>query len=363
MPIRTTLVGCGAAAQKLYRKPLGKLERRGILRVTALVDRHAGHAEALRASFPHAAVHDDLGRALEAGRSELTLVLSPVQFHAEQAVLALRRGNHVLCEKPMAATGRGCDEMIAAAEEAGRALVVGMVRRFFPAFAQLRDLVARGALGEIRSFSYAEGKVFDWDVKTPAGFTRRPEGGSGLLFDIGPHALDYLAWVFGVPEVVSYADDALAGGVEGNVSLELESPACPGSARLSWDSPLKNELRVVGSRGEAVLRTDELDRLAVREDAGSEFEEVAIDRDYPADLREPARRRMSPRLYTESIYCQLVQVARTIRLGEPPAVAGDEGRACVRVIESARRMARPIEMPWLDEGQQEAYRALHWARA
>ena len=101
--------------------------------------------------------------------------------------------------------------MIAAARKMGRVLAVGMIRRFFPSFAQLREWVVRGELGEIRSFSYREGKVFDWDVKSPAGFL--PGGGAGLLFDIGSHVIDLLIWLFGVPDVLSYADDAL--GVDG----------------------------------------------------------------------------------------------------------------------------------------------------
>ncbi len=358
MAIRTTIVGCGAVAQRLYRKPLQKLERKGVLEVTALVDSHAVHAGTLHAFFPRADVYQDLGRALEAGRSDLTLVLSPTQLHAEQTLLALRHDNHVLSEKPMAVNEAQCDLVVSAATETRRVLAVGMIRRFFPAFAHLRELVVEGGLGEIRSFSYREGKVFDWDVKTPAGFSRHPDGGSGLLFDIGPHALDYLIWLFGAPEVISYADDALVGGVEGNVLMELESPVCPGSVQLSWDFALKNELRVVGSQGEAVLRIDEPDRLAIRKSAG--FNEIAIDHTYPADLCQPARTRLCPRLYTESIYCQLIQVARAIHLGEPPPVNGQEGKECVRVIESARWRARPIEMPWLDAARQEAYRALHW---
>jgi predicted dehydrogenase len=355
------LVGCGAVAQKLYRNPLRKLERQGVLQVAALVDRHAVHARALQLSFPGAEFYEDLGRALEAGRSELALILSPAQYHAEQTVLALQHDHHVLCEKPMASTETQCDEIIAAVEASRRVLAVGMIRRFFPAFAQLKDLVVRGALGQIRSFSYREGRVFDWDVKTPAGFTRHIEGGSGLLFDIGPHVFDYLIWLFGVPTVVSYADDALGGGVEGNILMELESFVCPGTVQLSWDLPLKNELRVLGSRGEAVLRIEEFDRLAVGDESG--FGELVTNKGYPADLHQPARRQISPRLYTEAIYCQLIQVVRAIRLGEPPAVTGEEARECVRVLESARRRAQPFDMPWLDGDHQVAHRALHWTNA
>lgn len=358
MAVKTTVVGCGAVAQKLYQNPLKELERRGILSVTGLVDRHLPHAETLRRSFPRAAVHDDLERALKETGSTLTLVLSPVEFHPEHTLLALEHGNHVLCEKPMAATAAKCDEMIAAANRKGRVLAIGMIRRFFPSFAQLKELVARQELGELRSFNYREGRLFDWDVKTPAVFSKGKESGAGLLFDIGAHVLDALMWILGVSRVASYADDALRG-VESNLTMELDTPACQGTVQLSWDSPLKNELRVVGSKGEAVLRVDQFDRLAIRTEA--EFREVTIAHGYPADTIEPSRRAISPRLYTQSLYCQLIQVVRAIQLGEPPAVSGEQGKECVQLIESACRLARPLEMPWLDGEQREAYQQLHWS--
>jgi predicted dehydrogenase len=358
MLIATTVVGCGAVAQRLYQDPLRRLERQGVLRVIALVDRHRPHAETLRASFPRAAVYEDLEPALNGQTSELTLVLSPVQCHPEHTILALEHDNHVLCEKPMAATEAHCDQMIAATRRKDRVLAVGMIRRFFPAFAQFKELLARHELGDLCSFTYREGKLFDWDVKTPAGFLRSRGGGSGLLFDIGPHVLDALTWFFGPPRILSYADDAL-GGTESNFIMVLETPACRGSVQVSWDSPLKNELRVIGSKGEAVLRVDQSDRLAVRR--GDKFEEVPIDYSYPTDTARTSRRSLSPRFYTQSLYCQLIQVARAIRLGEPPAVGGVEGKECVRLLQSASHQARPLEMPWLDSSQREAYETLHRA--
>jgi predicted dehydrogenase len=356
--VNTTVVGCGAVAQGLYQQPLRELERRGLLRVTGLVDSQRQHAETLRRSFPHAAVSDDLTSALKSTPSELTLVLSPVRFHPEHTVVALGHNNHVLCEKPMATAESQCDEMIAVARRNSRVLAVGMIRRFFPAFAHLKALLDRQELGELRGFSYQEGKLFDWDVKTPAGFVRQEGGGAGLLFDIGSHVLDSLLWIFGGCQVVSSADDAMAG-VESNVSLEVQTPHCRGTVRLSWDSPMKNELRVLGTKGEAVLRVDQFDRLALRGPAG--FREVPVTHSYPADAAQPSGRVLSPRLYVQGISCQLVQVVRAIRLGERPAVSGEEGRECVRLIEAARHLARPMEMPWLDPAQREAYQRRHWS--
>jgi predicted dehydrogenase len=357
MSLQVTIVGCGAVAQRLYRKPLRELEGRGMLRVAGLVDPLADHAAALGAYFPKAGVYRNLDDALAASRTDLTLILSPAHLHCSQAIQALRHESHVLCEKPMAATADDCLRMNTVAAELGRILAVAMVRRFFPAHAQLRQIVQNGELGPLDSFEYREGHKFEWDVTTPTAFRPRNQGGTGVLFDIGPHVVDYLAWTFGCLNVVAYRDDALAG-IESNLSMTLESPVCRGTIDLSWDTPQTNELRVIGSRGEAVLRIDRFDQLALS--AASKFEPQRIDVSFPADELQPARRRISPRSYPEAILCQLVQVIRAIRLREPPAVDGNAGARCVALLESALAIARPLNVPWLNSKQQDAFRRLHW---
>jgi predicted dehydrogenase len=357
--INSIVVGCGAVAQKLYRRPLRELERQGVLRVTGLVDRHLPNAETMASSFPRASVHDDLEHTLKTSDPGLVLVLSPAQLHADHTLLALAANNHVLCEKPMAIKEASCAEMIAAAQEKGRVLAIGMIRRFFPAFAQLREMIVRQELGEVQSFCYREGRPFDWDVKTPAAFSKRKEGGTGLLFDIGSHVIDYLTWLFGAPTVLSYEDDAL-DGIESNTFMKLKTPSCTGTVQLSWDSPLKNELHVVGSKGEAILRVDQLDKLAIKTNTG--FQEVSSAFHYPADVDQPSRRTSSPRLYTQSLYCQLIQVARAIRWGEAPAVDGEAGKSCIGILETALRQARPLDIPWLNPQHRKANQTLHGTR-
>src|SRR3981081_1995458 len=122
------IVGCGAVAHRLYQK---------VPDVVALVDPVAGHAASLGGFFPGAARYRDLDHALTSSTPELTLVLSPAHLHCRQVVNVLRHGSHVLCEKPMANPADDCLEMAATAADAKRVLAVGMIRRYFPAFAQL----------------------------------------------------------------------------------------------------------------------------------------------------------------------------------------------------------------------------------
>jgi predicted dehydrogenase len=357
MSLRILVVGCGAVAQRLYGQPLQQLEKAGLLRVAGLVDPVASHAAAMRSRFPSATTHADAASALATTRPDVTMVLSSAHLHAEHTLLALQAGSHVLCEKPMAQTSAECGRMTAAARAANRILAIAMIRRFFPAFAQFKALIESGRLGTLRAFEYREGHKFEWDVTTPAAFRRRHEGGTGVLFDIGPHALDHLAWTFGPLSVVDYADDALSG-IESNLTMRVRSTRCPGSIQLSWDNPLTNELRVTGDRGEAVLRIDRFDQLAIRESDG--WAVIPVTADFPADLAAAGGRRLSPRSYVQAMSCQIVQVLRSIVLGEAPAVDGESGRRTIAALEAGLASAVPLEMPWLPQRERQAFAQLHW---
>jgi predicted dehydrogenase len=324
------------------------------------VDNQPDNGRAMQVSFPRAELFQDLEAALDRGDSDVTLVLSPMHLHASHAILALRHHNHVLCEKPMATTQAECDAMVAAARLTGRVLTVGMIRRFFPSFIKFKALLEAQVTGPVESFTYREGNRFEWDVKTPAAFRRRSEGGTGVLFDIGPHAIDYLTTLFGTPLITSYADDAL-DGVDVNAEMEIEFPTCSGRVQLSWDFPLRNELRVIGARGEAVLRLDRPDKLAVK--SAARFEDVVADCRFAADLERPCRRTVSPGLYGQAMYCQLIQLLRAVNLGERPAVSGEEGRRCVAALDQALACARPLDMSWLSADQLQAFHNLHWSNA
>lgn len=360
MSIRTIVVGCGAVAQRLYRKPLARLAKQRLLEVVALVDPAQEHAREMASAFTGARHFTSLEEACKQTRPQLTLVLTPPHLHCAQTLTAFEHGSHVLCEKPMANTTAECQRMNAAAASAQRVLAIGMIRRYFPAFARLRALVQGGALGKLRSFEYREGHKFEWAVTTPAAFKPRSQGGAGVLFDIGTHALDFLQSVFGDLTAVSYADDA-AGGIEAAVAMRLRAPACAGEMHLSWDVPQVNELRVVGSSAEAVLRIDRFDQLAVGRPGA--FVPQVIDVSFPVDIQKDSARRIVPLSYSDAVLCQLVQVLRAIALGEQPAVNGQGGAACIALLEQSLAIATPLPEPWLAPREQAAASRLHWSAA
>lgn len=128
-------------------------------------------------------------------------VCTPGHLHAEVTLAALAAGKHVLVEKPLANTPEEAEAMERAAEDAvsaGQVAMVGFNYRRVPALALARELVGAGRLGQLREVRIAY--LQDWlsDPQAPMAWRlRRSTAGSGVLGDLGSHAVDLLRWITG----------------------------------------------------------------------------------------------------------------------------------------------------------------------
>lgn len=88
---------------------------------------------------------------IEAPDVDAVIVASPDATHHGLVLAALRAGKPVLCEKPLAATPDECLEVVEAEARSGRRLVsTGFMRRFDPAYRQIKATIDGGALGAVR---------------------------------------------------------------------------------------------------------------------------------------------------------------------------------------------------------------------
>ncbi|WP_342481763.1 Gfo/Idh/MocA family oxidoreductase [Paenibacillus sp. FSL L8-0340] len=136
---------------------------------------------------------------------EVVLIATPNDVHKEIAIRALQAGKHVVCEKPVAMSSAEFKEMTAAADGAGRVLMVHQNRRWdedFRVIKQMYETETIGALFQIESRVHgANGIPGDWrHVK---------EQGGGMLLDWGVHLLDQLLFmidskVISVTSTLSY---------------------------------------------------------------------------------------------------------------------------------------------------------------
>ncbi len=122
----------------------------------------------------------------------------PTDLHARYTVEALEAGHHVLCEKPMALTVEDADRMVAAAEQAGRLLMIAQCIRFWPEYVFLREQIQSGRYGRLLSLSLT--RVVGRPRWSKDSWFADPKRSGGALFDLHIHDADYVNALFGPPD-------------------------------------------------------------------------------------------------------------------------------------------------------------------
>lgn len=147
--------------------------------------------------------YPDLESMLADAQPDIVVVMTPHPHHAEQSIAALKAGAHVLVEKPLAVHVAEADSMIRTAEETGKFLAVNFQQRLRPEIVTAHRLIQEGGLGKIQ---HVDIKI-TW-TRTNAYYTASPwrgtwagEGGA-VLMNQGPHELDLLCHLVGMPSQV-----------------------------------------------------------------------------------------------------------------------------------------------------------------
>ncbi len=114
--------------------------------------------------------------------------------HHEAAIAALRAGKHVLCEKPLGLTIAQCDEIIAAADEAGKILQVGHEMRFQRLYGEMKEMIDAGAIGELQLMWCRE---FRGPMRP--GWRSSEAFTGGTILEKNVHHLDLFNWMMDRP--------------------------------------------------------------------------------------------------------------------------------------------------------------------
>lgn len=120
--------------------------------------------------------------------------------HAPCAIMALEAGKHVFCEKPMATTATEAEAMKAAADKAGKILMIGFVRRFGKDCDLVTDFINGDRLGEIY---YVKASYLRRNGNPGGWFGNKALSGGGPLIDLGVHVIDLARYLMGKPKPVS----------------------------------------------------------------------------------------------------------------------------------------------------------------
>lgn len=335
---RYAVVGLGHIAQVAVLPAFQHAEN---CELTALVSSDAQKLRVLqeRYNVPMVSDYDGYDELLESGAVDAVYIAVPNDLHADVAVRAARRGVHVLCEKPMAATEEECEAVITAAENHGARLMVAYRLHFEEINLEVAELANSGLIGEPRIFS----SVFAQDVKEGDIRLSSWDRGGGSVFDMGIYCINAARYVFREEptEVVATSQfgtderfeqcDEMTGVVLRFASGRMAQFISSFAAARSGD------YRVLGTKGEIVVHNayDYAKEMSyrLRTDSG--------------DVRS---RKLEKR---DQFAPQLVYFADCIREGRDPEPDGWEGYADVRLVRSIQEAAltgkrvslEPIERP------------------
>ena len=137
MPHRVLVVGCGhmGSSHALAYHAIEDFE------IVGLVARGGTSNEALNLRLGGGySLFSDFAQAMRATQPDVVSINTYPDTHEEYALRALRAGAHVFLEKPVAPTNEGCRNVIHAARETGRKLVVGYILRHHPSWVRFVEL-------------------------------------------------------------------------------------------------------------------------------------------------------------------------------------------------------------------------------
>jgi len=144
--------------------------------------------------------YDDLDAMLADPEIDLLDLCLPSHLHRDITLRALAAGKHVLVEKPIALTVADADAMIAAAEAAGKLLMVAQVLRFWPEFAAIKDLLDSGECGALRGAHFK--RVISRPDWSGDNWFADPDKTGGAVVDLHIHDTDFVQYLFGKPAAV-----------------------------------------------------------------------------------------------------------------------------------------------------------------
>ena len=203
--LRLAVIGAGA----IGRTHIALARDHALFELVAIVD----NADAARALAAQTGVrhHTDVAAMLAAEKPDAVIVATPNATHADIGVQCLAAGAHVLMEKPITDTLADARRLCAAADAAGRLLLVGHQRRYSGILRAARGILQSGRLGQLVSAS-GMATFLKPDAYFDATW-RRQKGGGPILINL-IHDIDLLRFLMGELDSVQAASANAVRGFE-----------------------------------------------------------------------------------------------------------------------------------------------------
>jgi predicted dehydrogenase len=215
-PVRWAILGTAGIARGAFLPALA--EAGGIAQLVAGRDRQRSQEFAQATGI--AAGVEGYAAALADPLVDAVYIALPNSLHAEWTIAALAAGKTVLCEKPLCVSASEAASVLAVAAAADVPLWEAFVFPFQPQFLRVRELLAEGAIGELREISSG----YHFRVSRADDIRMSRTLGGGAFADVGCYPLRLAQLLFDAAptRVQASAVRESAGGVEVDAAALLD---------------------------------------------------------------------------------------------------------------------------------------------
>ena len=297
-PLRVGVVGVGVMGSNHARviSELPGVELAGIVDI----DRHQARNVSRSLGCP---AFEGVEALLERGIDAVTIA-APTHLHHDLAMICIRRGVHVLVEKPIASTAEEGRSLIAAARRSGVILMVGHVERFNPAVQAIKEALH----GE---------EILSIAITRVGPFPPRMSN-IGVVIDLAVHDIDLIRW-FTDSDIIEVQPQLSSAVAEREDIALLQFRTASGvlaHINTNWLTPFKARTAHVATRKKYVM--GDLLTRQVTECFGFNPDGSYSMRHLSVGYAEPLRAELQA--FVEAIQC-----------GTDPAVSGEEGVASLDI--------------------------------
>ena len=188
-PLNFVLIGCGGIAQT-HLQAIAEVPEAQLVAVADVNE----EAAQLAADQYKCSALKDYRRVLNGKKIDAVVICTPPNTHTKIANFFLKKGVHILCEKPFALNSKQAKQMVKAAEENDCLLMMASKFRYVEDVIWAKSLIASGILGEI----VLVGNVFCSHVDMRHRWnSNRALAGGGVLIDNGSHSIDIARFLLG----------------------------------------------------------------------------------------------------------------------------------------------------------------------
>lgn len=241
--VRWGIVGPGRIAEKVVRDFAHVPGARAVAVASRSLDRASSFArqhQLERAFGSYSEILADDG-------VDVLYIATPHPQHHSIAVKALQAGKAVLVEKTFAATVAGAEDIIGTARRQGVFAMEAMWTRFQPAIVTMGELIADGAIGEVRQVQADLGVNQPYD---PSNRLFDPARGGGAMLDLGVYVVSFAQYLLGAPDRVDVSGSLAPSGVDVEAGLLLHySDGRAATLLTSLRHPTPGAARIHGTGG------------------------------------------------------------------------------------------------------------------